>query len=174
MMVASFAPVSIASPSAGSVLAPASDFEARRAYVLQRLDDAGAMFRRSMELLTEPIAGGPVPPGSDRARQLDGIVAASMGAAIAVQEAMLWYGDIRAGATLPTEFAARERPVIAHVMTAVQGVTRTEGFVRAMLELGQAPLDEGTWREQGRADAHDGALYATELAAVVAALRPRA
>lgn len=165
---------STARTSAGTASAPAPDFEDRRTYVLQRLDEAGTMFERSLELLSAPMPGGPVPHASPRARQLNGIIGAAMGAAIAVQEGLLWYGDLRAEATLPAALADPERAIIAHVMTAAQGLTRSEGFVRSMLELGQAPLDEFTWREQALADADDGARWVRELSTLVAAMQPRA
>lgn len=183
MIVASPVPAA-APPSAAAPAAPAipavpaaarvSDFEGRRTYVLQRLDEAGAMFERSIELLAQPMPAGAVTHGSSRAKLLNDVVGATMNAAIAVQEGMLWYGDIRAEATLPAEFVARERPVLAHVMTASQGMTRVEGFVRAMLELGQAPLDEFTWREQALAEADDGARYVRHMAELVSAMQPRA
>lgn len=174
MIVAS--PVSTTAPwtRAASAAAPASDFEGRRTYVLERLEEAGAMFDRSIELLAQPIPGGPILHGSSRARLLTDIVGATMNAAIAVQEGMLWYGDIRSEAGLPAELVARERPVLAHVTTASRGMTRTEGFVRAMLELGQAPIDELTWREQALAEADDGARYVRHMAELVAAMQPRA
>lgn len=96
------------------------------------------------------------------------------GATTALQEANLWYGDIRANSDLPTAFVKRERAVLAHVLTGTQGLVRTEGYMRAMLDMGQAPLDDEGWRAQALADAEDARTFTALTQELVSVMQPRA
>lgn len=152
------------------------NFDGTRAYVLGRMDEAGASLQRAIELLSMPLPGGPIPHASPYARQLGAIIGATMGASAALQESLLWYGDLRGRSTLPEPHAQRESAVLAHVLTGMQGVTRADGYARALLETGDSPPDVilDMWREQAMADAADAATFIGEARAMVEALEQRA
>lgn len=163
------APVAPTPPGVSSGM----NFEEVRDYVQTRFEEAQLQLGRALAGLDEHVPAGPVLPGSERASHYAGIVAATMAAAAAVQEGVLWYGELRSNATLPDEFTARERPVLAHVMTGIQGVTRAEGFIRAILEVGQSPIDDEMWREQAWVDADDAARWVGQARLMVDAMVPR-
>lgn len=150
-------------------------FDGTRAYVLGRMDEAGASLQRAINLLSAPLPGGPVPHASPYARQLGAIIGATMGASMALQESLLWYGDLRSRSTLPEPHAQRESAVLAHVLTGMQGVTRVDGYARALLDTGDSPPDVilDMWREQAMTDAADAATFIGEARAMVEALEPR-
>lgn len=168
-------PASLASESPATPRGDAGEqFEGTRQYVLGRIDESIPLVQRAIELLSDPIPGGDLQPFSPLTRRLEGIVGATMGAANLMQETMLWYGDLRAHADLPEQQAIRERAVLAHVMTAAQGLVRADGFIRAMLEMYRAP-ESGTdlWRGQALADAADAVTFLQETRSLVEALAVR-
>lgn len=169
---------SVPLPSEASSTPPGhgdEQFEGTRQYVLARIDESIPLLQRAIELLADPVPGGDLQPFSPLARRLEGIVGATTGAANLMQEAMLWYGALRADAELPQQHATRERAVLAHVLTAAHGVARATGFVRAMLEMQRTPAG-GTdmWREQALADAADAVTFLGETRSLVEAFEPRA
>jgi len=151
------------------------EFESTRGFLLERVDAAKPMVQKAIDLLAEPVPGGALKPYSPEAAHLDAIIGATLGSSNLVQETLLWYGQLRNNAALPAPLETREPAVLAHLMTATQGLARTDGMVRAMIDVGQTPLDgKDMWRFQALAEAEDALTFLQETRILIEGLTPRA
>lgn len=164
------APLTSATPQANG----SAGFDGTRTYVLEQFDSAVGQLNRSVELLSKQIPPGPFEHSSSTYQHINQTIGAVNGAATAAQEGLVWYGELRASSTLPDHATARERAVMAHVFTGLSGVTRADGFMRGLLEVGHAPLNQDQWRDQAVTDALDSITYLKQARELVEAMQPRA